>query len=295
MIIKSYDKSKEDKLLDFIIAHPWKPLWSVPQIKEFINLYISSPELLFDFHDQDERVAVAILIDKITNRGNNACLEIVALNQNNDIFQLYAHIIQCAKQYLPLMLMGIEISIEATQKTLINLVVEKGFSLYYEVHEMHSTFRAPLANPCAEISPILKQDLSTCYQVMCEAFKDNPEMAIPDYEDWCMAKASDSVATWVYKESDRIIGFINVDLHDVKNEAEIRTIGVMPSHRKQGIGKKLLSQALAYLQTQGMLSCRLTVVTHNESALRLYQELGFEVFNHFKVYCWKRPSMQLQV
>ncbi|MBS0289764.1 MAG: GNAT family N-acetyltransferase [Proteobacteria bacterium] len=287
MIIKPYNKLAKDKLLEFVVSHPWKPTWSLEQINEFIHFFTSSHDLIFDLHVQSERIAVAILIDKIKNKGNNACLEILGLNQNYEVSQIYNYLVQSAKQNLPQTRAGIEITVEESLDEIRSLLLKDGFASYYDIYEMECKLNNAVWVQSTGMSTLLNQDLLECYQVMIEAFKDNPEMAIPNFDDWKSAKESNNTLTWVYKESNKIIGFLNLDINVEHKEGEIRTIGVLPNYRKHGIGNKLLSYGLSYLKINGLINCHLTVATQNEGALRLYYNLGFKVINHFKVYCWK--------
>jgi len=55
----------------------------------------------------------------------------------------------------------------------------------------------------------------------------------------------------------------------------ISDIYVKPTHRRQGIGRRLLRTALEYLKSVGRESIRLSVWYRNERAIKLYKELGF--------------------
>ncbi|HGU7323717.1 TPA: GNAT family N-acetyltransferase [Legionella pneumophila] len=68
---------------------------------------------------------------------------------------------------------------------------------------------------------------------------------------------------------------------------EVRTLGVSPHYRGQGIGKMLLLYGLNYFSDKNYQNCYLTVATQNNSALRIYQNLGFSIAKHFQVYCCK--------
>jgi ribosomal-protein-alanine N-acetyltransferase len=57
--------------------------------------------------------------------------------------------------------------------------------------------------------------------------------------------------------------------------AQILSIAVAKKVAGQGIGKKLMSHALAYLTSQGVQEVKLEVRPHNTPARRLYSKLGF--------------------
>lgn len=51
---------------------------------------------------------------------------------------------------------------------------------------------------------------------------------------------------------------------------------VKEDFRKQGLGSKILSEAIAALKAQNIEAIELTVDVDNEAANRLYQKLGFQ-------------------
>lgn len=58
------------------------------------------------------------------------------------------------------------------------------------------------------------------------------------------------------------------------DEAELLTLGVLPSHRRNGLAKALLESAINMLRTAGTKSLFLEVDEGNEAALALYRALG---------------------
>ena len=61
-------------------------------------------------------------------------------------------------------------------------------------------------------------------------------------------------------------------------------MGLVKSHRGQGLGTKLLSSALAKAKEFGLEKVELTVYTTNTAAIALYKKLGFEIEGHIKHY-----------
>ncbi len=60
------------------------------------------------------------------------------------------------------------------------------------------------------------------------------------------------------------------------DEAEILSLGVVPSCRKMGLGRALLETALEHLRASGTKLLFLEVEETNEAALRLYRSFGGE-------------------
>ncbi len=61
-------------------------------------------------------------------------------------------------------------------------------------------------------------------------------------------------------------------------EAELITISVLPSARRQGHGRALLNEVIAATQANGATTLLLDVDATNENAIRLYKAAGFEEF-----------------
>jgi GNAT superfamily N-acetyltransferase len=56
----------------------------------------------------------------------------------------------------------------------------------------------------------------------------------------------------------------------------IQNVGITPAHRCRGVGSALISAALAGFQQVGLARAYLEVTAHNEGAVRLYKQLGFQ-------------------
>ncbi len=69
----------------------------------------------------------------------------------------------------------------------------------------------------------------------------------------------------------------------------IRRIGVARSHRRQGIGRELMSQSLRRCQELGLGEAMLYVLEDNAPALRLYEKFSFERAEITYQYIWESP------
>src|SRR5262249_54803806 len=91
--------------------------------------------------------------------------------------------------------------------------------------------------------------------------------------------ASPEAAVWnplefncrVAASEGEVLGFL-VTRETVPGESEILNLAVHPSHRRRGIAKRLMQNALTSAQGMWFLEVR----ESNEGALRLYESLGFE-------------------
>lgn len=65
-------------------------------------------------------------------------------------------------------------------------------------------------------------------------------------------------------------------LRQAADEAEIITLGVLPSHRRKGVARMLLHEGIALLRQHHIKRLFLEVNTTNDAALGLYRKAGFE-------------------
>ena len=67
-------------------------------------------------------------------------------------------------------------------------------------------------------------------------------------------------------------------------EADILTVGVIPEHRGQGIGRQLMVLITQWAISQGSIAMMLEVKTDNITAISLYESLGYAKLNIRKNY-----------
>jgi ribosomal-protein-alanine acetyltransferase len=90
----------------------------------------------------------------------------------------------------------------------------------------------------------------------------------------------------VAKDNHEIIGFVigMVYLREGKLTGHILTIDVYPSHRRMGIGVKLLQEIEKIFGEKKVKVCCLEVREDNIAALNLYQKLGYKKVGKLKNY-----------
>ncbi len=71
-----------------------------------------------------------------------------------------------------------------------------------------------------------------------------------------------------------VLGYIAFSL--IADEMEILNIGVSPEHRRQGIGARLLDNAMRLAHASGARTCFLDVKASNAAAIDLYEKFGFK-------------------
>jgi ribosomal-protein-alanine N-acetyltransferase len=58
-------------------------------------------------------------------------------------------------------------------------------------------------------------------------------------------------------------------------ESQIIRLAVHPDYQRQGIGRLLLNDALAYCQAAGVMRVGINTQESNEASLQLYEQFGF--------------------
>jgi ribosomal-protein-alanine acetyltransferase len=90
----------------------------------------------------------------------------------------------------------------------------------------------------------------------------------------------------IAKENGDIVGFIigMLSVEDGSLVGHILTIDVSPSHRRKGVGIKLLQEIEKIFKDRQTIVCRLEVREDNVAALNLYQKLGYKGIGKLKYY-----------
>jgi ribosomal protein S18 acetylase RimI-like enzyme len=99
-----------------------------------------------------------------------------------------------------------------------------------------TTFTGPLLNQSAACEAILRA-LPDWFGV---------EEAIQEY-----ARAIDSLPTFLASRGECVIGFLTVKVHN-PYAAELYVMGILPEAHRQGLGRRLVSAAEAFIKEQGI-------------------------------------------
>jgi ribosomal-protein-alanine N-acetyltransferase len=80
-----------------------------------------------------------------------------------------------------------------------------------------------------------------------------------------------------------IIGYAGV-FAPGESEADVLTVGVIPTHRGKGIAKALMAMITGWAKEQGSIAMMLEVKVDNSDAIGLYESLGYSKLNVRKDY-----------
>ena len=84
-------------------------------------------------------------------------------------------------------------------------------------------------------------------------------------------------------EAQSIIGYAGV-FAPGGAEADVLTVGVVPSHRGKGIARQLMALITEWAKAQGSTAMMLEVKVDNAEAIGLYESLGYSKLNTRKDY-----------
>jgi ribosomal protein S18 acetylase RimI-like enzyme len=126
------------------------------------------------------------------------------------------------------------------------------------------------------LSMLKKLDNETKY-MMYEP--DERCTTIPEVQDYIKSMNSTNSLLLVAEENAEIIGFLSAErgfANRIKHSAYI-VVGILGEYRGKKIGTKLFEELEKWAESNGIYRLELTVMTHNEGAIKLYKRMGFKV------------------
>lgn len=90
---------------------------------------------------------------------------------------------------------------------------------------------------------------------------------------------------FVAKIGTKPIGFCTSSIFEIPLEVSklmgsINDLYVLPEFRRRGVGRKLMVASLRKLKAKGVEAVRLSVLKENRVAVRLYEKLGFKIYQY---------------
>jgi len=89
---------------------------------------------------------------------------------------------------------------------------------------------------------------------------------------------------WLARANDRPVGVALTTALPETDDWDLSYLGIAPEARRQGFGREILLHVLVEARAAGVSHVSLCVDGRNEPARRLYQGLGFEVFDRREVF-----------
>ncbi len=114
-----------------------------------------------------------------------------------------------------------------------------------------------------------KADVPAISKLEKECFSD------PWSENSIASELDNRLSYWLVAEVDgRVAGYVGSQ--SVLDGADMMNLAVSPDYRRRGIGQALVESLCAHLQQKGIIALLLEVRVSNESAIALYEKMGFE-------------------
>ncbi len=84
---------------------------------------------------------------------------------------------------------------------------------------------------------------------------------------------------FVALDNEKVVGWCDIHSQNspVLDHSGVLGMGIIKSHRGQGLGEKLIRTTLAAAKEKGLTRIELTVRETNTNAIALYKKVGFEV------------------
>jgi mycothiol synthase len=116
-------------------------------------------------------------------------------------------------------------------------------------------------------------------------YASDPDAQQPTAEDLAVRRAERGFRLWRLERDGSAVGF----LHATSSlRARIHSLVVAPAHRGRGLGRGLMLHAVDALRQDGAVAVTLGVRVENDPAVRLYQQLRFEVIETTET--WRRAT-----
>ncbi len=87
--------------------------------------------------------------------------------------------------------------------------------------------------------------------------------------------ARDPAGVFVAEENGQIVGYITTWHDREAGIGHIPNLAIAPSHRNQGLGRKLIEHALAHFRACGLTHAKIETLAQNAVGNHLYPSLGF--------------------
>lgn len=153
---------------------------------------------------------------------------------------------------------------------------EKGFSQYNSLFKMNHKLNDALPSPSlskefefATWMMETSQEEDHYLELEAEVWPDTPL----GKERLSQFKQNPIWKAMVVREGERIVGSLMV--WQEEKSGYIENVFVLEPWRRSGIAKYMLAQALSYFRTHELDEANLMVLTDNDSALHLYESVGF--------------------
>src|SRR5262245_28572808 len=137
------------------------------------------------------------------------------------------------------------------------------------------------------LEPITPQNVSLFKEVRFRALRDTPNAFGSTYAMECQFSDADWIQRAIRWNGETGIGFLAMDggvpcglagsLLDQEDarRAHLLSMWTAPTHRRRGVGGRLVNEIISWARQRGARVMRLMVTSQNEPAILFYERLGF--------------------
>jgi ribosomal protein S18 acetylase RimI-like enzyme len=144
-------------------------------------------------------------------------------------------------------------------------------------------------SPVIRLAPISPQNAETFKVVRLRALQDTPSAFGSTYakeaqltdDDWVKraerwGTTAEGSAGYIAMDGDFACGLVCsfLDQEDA-TRAHLISMWTAPTHRRQGLGRRLVNEVLAWARSRGATTMWLMVTSSNEAAMTFYEGMGF--------------------
>ncbi len=136
------------------------------------------------------------------------------------------------------------------------------------------------------LSHLAFEEIVNCFlEAFADYFVKMPQDITYYKQRWANANVDFNLSYGMFDE-ERLVGFIihAIDHRDGLLTAYNTGTGVIPGYRGKGITKSIYEFALKDLKQNGIQKSKLEVITKNEIAIRLYQNIGFKICKNYQCF-----------
>ncbi len=160
----------------------------------------------------------------------------------------------------------------------------------------------------------LPRDLRPLGEMLCDTFQypENPQWSVQTDEKeeishmlktfrriWPLIRIAQVLAPslrdmfrgYAAIEDNKIVGVTIVQRHGTTNAWVVGTVGVLPGYRRRGIARAAIEKSLELMREHGAKKTWLGVINGNTPAQRLYESLGFDVYDATTDYSLSDPAL----
>jgi ribosomal protein S18 acetylase RimI-like enzyme len=121
------------------------------------------------------------------------------------------------------------------------------------------------------------------YEKHHEEFFDTDNLTDDDISGKFMESLdSDNSATLIALDDDKTVGYISLTIREQPRFYKIKKVGAIPAlmvdkdYRRQGIGTRLLKEAISFFKSKGIKYFTFYTSVANSDAVSLYEKLGMK-------------------